>query len=116
MAAGKGRQFLPAPVGGQDAQKNTDDRIDELQKVEIVRGRLYRDRELPAATDVPIHHALGRVPVVLIGVPYSKAGTPTAGFIRDRTRGVSDKFDPKEYVVLRADDYGVTMYVDLWIF
>ena len=116
-----GRRFTP-PVSARqrDAEadrvrRNSDERITELQKVPIVGGFLVRGVKLPDDVDVPVHHKLGRVPVVIPGIPYALTGTTTTGRIRDRTR-VLTNFDAREYVVLRATGWGTTMYLDLWIF
>jgi hypothetical protein len=120
MAGGKQlKPALPIKLKDEDAEKarrNHDERITELQGVEIVRGRLYREVELPNQVNVPIHHKLGRIAVVIPGVPYAKAGSvTTGGILRDRTRLTTD-FDPRNYAVLYAEGWGTTMYVDVWIF
>lgn len=118
MAPGR-RQLKPAAVGklsDEKVRRNHEERIDELQKVEIVRGRLFRGVELPDQTNVPIHHGLGRIAVVIPGVPYAKSGSvTTGGILRDRTR-LYDNADPRNNAVLYAEGWGTTMYVDVWIF
>lgn len=117
-----GRRLKPALVvtladkQSERARRNHEERIDELQEVEIVRGRLFREVELPNATDAPIHHALGRIATAIPGAPYSKDGAETTGgILRDRTRLVTE-YDPRQYTVLRASGWGTTMYVDVWVF
>jgi hypothetical protein len=117
LALGR-RQLRPAAVGklsDEKVRRNHEERIDELQKVEIVRGRLFRGIELPDQTNVPLHHGLGRIAVVIPGLPYATGGSVSAGSIRDRTRAV-DTVDPRNYAVLFAEGFGVTMYVDVWVF
>lgn len=121
MAGGrKFRASLPVSLSDETAERarrNHDERISELQDVPIVRGRLFREIELPNATDAPIHHGLGRIATVIPGAPYSKDGAEsTGGILRDRTRLTTDKYDPRNYAVLRASGWSTTMYVDVWIF
>lgn len=115
-----GRRLKPALAisareEGERARRN-EERIDELQDVEIVRGKLFQAIELPDSTNIPIHHALGRIATVIPGVPYATSGSvTTGGILRDRTRLVSE-YDPRQYAVLYAEGWGTTMYVDVWIF
>lgn len=117
-----GRRFTP-PISArqQDAEadrvrRNADERITEIQKVPIVGGFLVRGVKLPDATNVPVHHGLGRQVVALPGVPYALSGSvTTGGILRDRTR-LLENYDARQYVVLYAEGWGTTMYVDLWIF
>lgn len=97
-------------------RRNQDERIDELQGIPLVRGKLIKAVELPDATNVPVHHALGRVATVIPGAPYALGGSVTSGSIRDRSRVLSDQYDPRQYAVLFAEGWGVTMYVDVWVF
>lgn len=97
--------------------RNVQDRIDELQGIPLLGGRSIRGIELPDATPVPVRHGLGRIPTVLISPPYFKATPAATGHVRDRTRGsLSAQFDPSLYVVLYAEDWGITAYVDLWVY
>lgn len=114
------RRFLPK-VGGrvltiEDAERqirNLHERVDELQKHPLLRGKLIERVELPDNTNVPVRHGLGRIAKVLASPPYAVTGSVTPGLIRDRTRLLADQYDPAQYVVLYADTVGTTVYVDL---
>ncbi len=119
-----GRRFIP-PVSARlpdeasdRVRRNHDERITELQKVPITGGLLVRGVKLPDATDVPIHHDLGRRAVVIPSVLYAGDDTAvtTGGILRDRTPFTSSKYDGKKYAVIRASGWGTTMYGDFWIF
>lgn len=118
-----GRRQLPR-VGGrvqsfQDVDRqlrNLQDRVDELQRNPLFRGKFFAGVELANNVDVPIRHGLGRMARVLASPLYAIVGVVTPGLVRDRTRLLADQYDPSQYVVLRADTVGTTVYVDLWIY
>jgi hypothetical protein len=65
------------------------------------------DVRLPDATEVPVAHKLGRTPrIVKVSVPR---GAVAAGYINE-VRGGTDR---TKVIVLRADDYGGTVTVDV---
>lgn len=109
-------RFIPsisAKLSDPEAERvrrNHEERIGQIQKVPIVGGRELLDLELPDGTDVYVSHGLGRRPRCLVSPP--RGGTST-GCIHDRT--VAIDADRSRYVVLRADDWGATVKVDLWI-
>lgn len=62
---------------------------------------------LPDATNVNIPHKLGRAPrFVTVSVPR---GAAAAGYINEVRTGI----DRTKVIVLRADDFGATVTVDL---
>ncbi len=96
--------------------RNIQDRITQLQDIRLIRGKFVEGIELPDQTNVPVRHGFGRPARAFPSVPYAVSGTvTTGGILRDRTRLVADEFDPAQYVVLYADGWGTTMYVDCWI-
>jgi hypothetical protein len=96
--------------------RNVQQRIDQLQGVAIVRGKLVTGIELPDQTNIPVRHGFGRPARAFVSVPYAISGlVTTGGILRDRTRLVSEQFDSSQYVVLYAAGWGTTMYVDAWI-
>lgn len=94
-----------------------DEAIRELQDVPLLGGKLIENVEIPDATSVPVFHGLGRLPRVFVSPPRFKS-TPTVGVIRDRSRltTVTPKYDPTQYVVLHGQGFGVSAYVDVWVF
>lgn len=93
--------------------RNVHERIDQLQGLLATRFKLIESVELPDNTDVPVRHGLGRMARVFHSTPWAISGSVTTGHIRNRTRLVADKYDPTQYVVFQADDWGTTMYIDL---
>ncbi len=103
----------------EDAERqirNLQERLDELQTNPLLRGHFIGGVELPDNTNVPIYHGLGRIARLLYSPPYAIAGSVTPGLVRDRTRLLTDQYDPTKYVVLYADTVGTTVYVDLWVY
>lgn len=89
--------------------------VTELQGIRLLNGKLIEGVELPDQTNVPIRHGFGRPARAFISVPYAIAGSATSGSIRDRSRLTADEFDRNQYVVLFAEDWNTTMYVDVWV-
>lgn len=96
--------------------RNLQDRIDELQKNPLMRGKFIAGVKLANNTNTPVRHGLGRIAKVLASPLYAITGAVTPGLVRDRTRLLSDQFDPTQYVVLYADTVGTTVYVDILIY
>lgn len=109
-------RFIPAvgaKLGDQEAERvrrNHEERIGQLQKVPIIGGTELLDQELPDGVDVYIAHGLGRRARCFVSPPR---GGSTSGSINDRTVAIGA--DRARYVVLRADDWGSTVKVDIWI-
>jgi hypothetical protein len=119
MAGGK--RLKPAlPVTLKDetaerARRNHAERIDELQSVPIVRGKLIAGVSLPDGDEVSIHHGLGRRASVFPAVPLQGDFTATNGRLLDITLLRSDKVDVRQYSVLKASGFGGTLTLDVWV-
>ena len=100
----------------EQVRRSHDEAIRELQGISLLRGKAIPGVELPDAKLVAVPHGLGRIARVLWSPPYSLSGTPATGHIRDRSREFASRYDPAQYLVLQADNWGVTMYVDLWVY
>lgn len=93
--------------------RNIHQRIDQLQRNPLMGAKFIKGIELPDAVDVPVRHGLGRQASILVSPPYAKTGSVVTGHIRDRTRLEADAFDPSQFIVLQAEDWGTTVYVDV---
>jgi hypothetical protein len=84
----------------------------ELQSVPVVGGMLQRNVVLPEGENVAIAHGLGRPAAAWTSAPRgSSSGDP------GRIREIRDpSFDPEKFCVLKANDWGETVTVDVWIF
>lgn len=109
-------KFTP-PIGAKlrddDAERvrrNHEERVTQIQKVPILGGVEILDQELPDGVDVYISHGLKRRARCFVSPPR---GGSASGSINDRT--VAIEADRNRYIVLRADDWGATVKVDLWI-
>lgn len=107
---------LQAPVGvkldddkAERVRRSHDERIKELQHVPVVMGRLFQV-QLEEGKETPIAHRLGRRAVAL---PSAPRGGAVAGNLSEI---ISDRYDPREFTVLRADNWMATVTVDVWIF
>src|SRR5688500_7448397 len=95
--------------------RNIHARITQPQDIRLIRGKHVEGVGIPDQTNVPVRHGFGRPARAFLSAPYAIAGSATTGSIRDRTRLTADEFDPAQYVVLFAEDWSTTMYVDCWI-
>lgn len=97
------------------ARRSLDDRVQVIQKAAVLNGKLFENVRLPNSQDVPIRHGLGRKGIVLMGPPRA-SGSATTGRIREVGNQLKAQFDPKEYTVLKANGWGETIYLDIWVF
>lgn len=100
-----------ADESAERVRRSHDERIRELQAVRIAQGAPIKDVELEDGVETPIAHGLGRRAMYSHTAPR---GASTVGMITDARDDA--RFDPDKYVVLKADGYGATVTVDLWVF
>jgi hypothetical protein len=112
------RRFLPpvaaklADPGAERVRHSHDQRIRELQSVQIMGGALVSDIALPDGVDVFIPHGLGRKARAFMTPPRATSSATTGRIREVRTGSV----DPERYICLRADGWGETVYLDIWCF
>lgn len=94
-------------------KKTVERQIKELQAVPIVGGILYRNVELPDGQTVILPHNFGRRAFTLISPPNASFGATTG-----RIRNPIDTalYDPNKMSILKAQDWGETIYVDVMLF
>jgi hypothetical protein len=85
--------------------------ITELQGLIAAGARLVENIELPDATDVPVHHGLGRPPR-WVGPSPARGTALTGGAVLEQR---SASFDRNDVVVLRAVGFGATITLDLLV-
>lgn len=88
-------------------RRNLHAAIDELQRLPAARAVFIKNVELGDGVTTPIAHSLGR-PVFVKHSPVR--GAVSAGFIEELRDGQHDR---SRFIVLRANDYGATVTVDL---
>jgi hypothetical protein len=92
--------------------RNAQDRIDEIQDVAVLRGKIIRGVELPDAMSVTVPHGLGyRCSVFVSPV---RDDPSASGRIEDVT--AEQSADRREVVILYAAGWGQTVHVDVWCF
>jgi len=84
--------------------------IVELQGAPLARAVIIRDVLLTEGDEVPVPHGLGRVPVFVC--PSCPRNAATFGAIVEVR---STAYPAKQYVVLKADDWGDDVTVDLLV-
>lgn len=113
------RLRAPAPVTSGDEEqtrRSLERRIRALEATPLARGFWAKtDLELPDGVDVVVPHALGRLAKVLLSPPRVKQTGGTTGRIVDRTLREPEKWDPTQFIVLRAVGFTIPVYVDVFI-
>ncbi len=94
--------------------RNIQARIDQVQRIPIVGGVLFRDVEIGNNGNRWIRHSLGRRAAVLVSPP--RGGASTSGRITDITEDAGVSEDRTKVVVLRAAGWGTDITVDVWIY
>lgn len=111
------RRFQPpvsiqlADASAERVRRNHEERIRELQGSQVVSGRLILDVVLADGVVTPISHGLGRRAVVILSPP--RGSGMTTGRIQEIRTG---DHAPEQYVVLRADGFGMSITIDAWVF
>jgi hypothetical protein len=92
---------------------NFERRIGEIQKAPVMAGLIFRDVSLASGVNTPIPHNFNRRALHFHSAPRASASATTG-----RIREIVDPelFDPKKYLVLKANGWSETIVVDVWVF
>ncbi len=92
-------------------RRNLDERVTQLQGLPASGLKVIQNVSLENATDIPIAHGLGRVPLAVLVSP--SRGAVSTGRITE-TRSATYQRD--QVVVLQANGHGATIIVDVVVF
>lgn len=85
--------------------------IQELQESPGARGTIFRDIDLKDTVETTIRHGLGRKVSVFVS-PVRTTGTTNGRIEEIRT---APWYEKTKTVVLKAQGFGATVTVDVWV-
>lgn len=88
--------------------------ISELQRA--IQPKIFRNVVLEPLVETPIQHGLGRAPQMIVTSPPRGAGTTGMIVEFDSTFSSGIGIDRTKIIVLRAQDFGATITVDVMVF
>lgn len=101
-----------ADADAERVRRSHEEAIHELQDAAVMRGTIVRDVELPDGQLVFVPHGLGRRATAWPSAPRASLAATTGRIREIRDATVVDR---TRFVGLKAQGWGETVTVDVWI-